>query len=222
MALVRYTKEEMGRRVAAELEDGWIVNVGTGMPTVVLPFVPTDRDVMIHSENGIIGVGGEMTDPDRQDNDLMSAGARHVSLVAGGCFVDHATSFALVRGGRLDVTILGGYQVAENGDLANWRLPKAKAGNIGGAMDLVVGARRVFVTMTHVTNDGKPKIVKALTYPVTGRRCVTKIFTDLAVVSVTPEGLVLDEIAPGSSLDEVRAATGVELTLGRAFRSPAR
>lgn len=217
MALIRYTREEMGRRVAADLQDGWIVNVGTGMPTVVLPFVPTERDVLIHSENGIIGVGGEVTDPERQDTDLMSAGVRHVSLAPGGCFIDHASSFALVRGGRLDVTILGGYQVAENGDLANWRLPGAKAGNIGGAMDLVVGARRVFVTMTHVASDGQPKIVKDLTYPVTGRRCVTKIFTDLAVISVTAEGLVLEEIAAGSSAAEVQAVTGVKFIANNAL-----
>jgi len=214
-----YSKEQLARRVAAELEEDWVVNVGVGMPLTVLPYVPVERDIIFHSENGIIGMGPELDDPAKGDNDLLSAGKRPVSLIPGGCFVHHADSFALVRGGRLDATILGAYQVAQNGDLANWKLPGVALGSIGGAMDIVSGAKRVFIMMSHVTSDGKPKLVKTLTYPVTGRHCVTRIFTNLAIIGVTPQGLRLEELAPGVSVSEVQALTEPALIISENIKS---
>ncbi len=215
MARKGFSTEEMARRVAAELQEDWVVNVGIGLPLTVMPFVPVERDVIFHSENGIIGMGPELADPALGDNDLLSAGKRPVTLIPGASFVHHADSFALARGGRLDATILGAYQVAENGDLANWKLPGARLGSIGGAMDIAVGAKRVLVMMTHVTSKGEPKIVKKITYPLTARRCVTTIFTDLAVIAVTGEGLVLEEIAPGLTMADVQSVTEPPLIPGK-------
>lgn len=219
MQLNRFTKEQMARRVTAELKENWVVNVGIGMPTAVLPFVPKERDVIFHSENGVIGMGPELADPSKGDNDLTSAGKRPITLLPGGCFVHHADSFAVVRGGRLDAAILGAYQVAENGDLANWKLPGAPIGSIGGAMDIAVGAKSVLVMMTHTTSDGGPKVVKALTYPVTARRCVVKIFTDLAVIAVTSRGLVLEEIPDNVTVAQVQAVTEPTLILGERLKA---
>lgn len=207
------TREQMACRVAADLQDGWLVNLGIGIPTLVVNYIPAGRDVIFHSENGIIGMGPRPERDEDIDPDLMSAGKGPVSLIAGGAFVHHADSFAVARGGRLDAAVLGAFQVAANGDLANWRLPNATRGNVGGAMDIAVGAKQVFATMTHTDRDGEPKIVEALTYPLTTQRCVTKIFTDMAVVAVTPEGFVLEEVAPGFTVDEVVAATGARLIL---------
>lgn len=207
------TRDQMARRVAAELADGWLVNVGIGMPTMVLPHVPADRDVIFHSENGIVGMGPAPDDPADFDPDLLTAGKQAASLIPGGAFVHHADSFAIVRGGRLDAAVLGAFQVAENGDLANWKLLGAKGGSVGGAMDIAVGAKQVLVMMTHVTKDGEPKVVKALSYPVTARGSVTKIFTDMAVIAVAADGLMLDELAPGFTADEVRSATEPDLRL---------
>lgn len=215
----RYSKEHIARRVEAELRDGWVVNVGIGMPTTVLPYVSKERDVIFHSENGIIGMGPEPDDPSDGDDDLISAGKRRVTLIPGGSFVHHADSFAIARGGMLDAAILGAYQVAEYGDLANWKLPGARLGSIGGAMDIAVGARRVLIMMTHVTADGAPKVVKTLTYPITAKRCVTKIFTDLAVISVTPQGLVLEELVDGVSVSEIQAVTEPTLILGERMKA---
>jgi 3-oxoadipate CoA-transferase beta subunit len=212
MALKGYSNDDIARRVAAELQEDWVVNVGIGMPLTVMPFVPVERDIIFHSENGIIGMGPELADPAQGDQDLLSAGKRPVTLIPGGSFVHHADSFALARGGRLDAALLGAYQVAENGDLANWKLPGARLGSIGGAMDIASGAKRVFVMMTHVTTKGQPKIVRTITYPLTARRCVTRIFTDLAVIAVTPKGLVLEEIAPGLTPADVQNVTEAELT----------
>ena len=214
MALKGYSNDDIARRVAAELQEDWVVNVGIGMPLTVMPFVPVERDVIFHSENGIIGMGPELADPAQGDQDLLSAGKRPVTLIPGGSFVHHADSFALARGGRLDAALLGAYQVAENGDLANWKLPGAKLGSIGGAMDIAAGAKRVFAMMTHVTTKGQPKIVRKITYPLTARRCVTRIFTDLAVISVTPDGLLLEEVAPGLTPADVQNVTEAELTPG--------
>lgn len=205
------TREQMARRVAADLEDGWVVNIGVGMPTTVLPHVPQERDVVFYSENGIIGMRSETDGEDAADDDMRSAGRGAVRLIPGGAFVDHADSFALARNGRLDVTILGAFQVAGNGDFANWRLPGAKTGNIGGAMDLAVGARRVFLMMAHLSKDGAPKLVETLSYAATARRVVTKIFTDLAVLAIEPGGFILEEVAPGVDVDDVRAATAAPL-----------
>lgn len=212
------TRDQMARRAAAELADGWLVNIGIGMPTLVLPHVPADRDVIFHSENGIVGLGPAPADPADYDPDLMTAGKKPASLIPGAAIVHHADSFAIVRGGRLDAAVLGAFQVAENGDLANWKLLGAKGGSVGGAMDIAVGAKQVLVMMTHVTKDGEPKVVKALSYPVTARRSVTKIFTDMAVIAVAADGLVLDELAPGFTADEVRAATEPNLRLSDSLK----
>ncbi len=212
------TRDQMARRAAAELADGWLVNIGIGMPTLVLPHVPADRDVIFHSENGIVGLGPAPADPADYDPDLMTAGKKPASLIPGAAIVHHADSFAIVRGGRLDAAVLGAFQVAENGDLANWKLLGAKGGSVGGAMDIAVGAKQVLVMMTHVTKDGEPKVVKAHSYPVTARRSVTKIFTDMAVIAVAADGLVLDELAPGFTVDEVRAATEPNLRLSDSLK----
>ncbi|KPQ05427.1 MAG: 3-oxoadipate CoA-transferase, beta subunit [Rhodobacteraceae bacterium HLUCCA12] len=204
-------RDQMARRVAAELQSDWVVNIGIGMPTKVIPHVPAERDIIFHSENGIIGMGPEIDGVNEVDNDLLSAGKRPVSLNPGGSFVHHADSFALARNGRLDATILGAYQVASNGDLANWKLPGARAGNIGGAMDLAAGARRVLVMMTHVTGKGEPKLVERLRYPPTALGVVRKVFTDLAVLSVTDKGFHLDEIVEGLTPEDVQRVTDAPL-----------
>lgn len=204
-------RDQMARRVAVELQSDWVVNIGIGMPTKVIPHVPAKRDIVFHSENGIIGMGPELEGVNEVDNDLLSAGKRPVSLNPGGSFVHHADSFALARNGRLDATILGAYQVASNGDLANWKLPGARAGNIGGAMDLAVGARRVLVMMTHVTGKGEPKLVERLSYPPTALGVVRKVFTDLAVLSVIDKGFQLDEIVDGLTPEDVQRLTDAPL-----------
>jgi 3-oxoadipate CoA-transferase, beta subunit len=203
----RLTREQIAKRVARELADGWVVNIGIGMPTLVVPHVPADREVIFHTENGIIGMGPRPATPEEEDPDLLDAGKRPVTLVVGGAYVHHADSFAVARGGRLDAAVLGAFQVAANGDLANWKLLGAKGGNVGGAMDIAVGARRVYVMMSHVTKDGEPKVVNALTYPLTAMGAVTKVFTDMAVISRTVEGLVLEETAPGLTAADVQAVT---------------
>jgi 3-oxoacid CoA-transferase subunit B len=217
IALARLTKQQLAARVAAELEEGWYVNVGIGMPTLVPNFLSADKDVVIHSENGILGVGRQ-AQGDELDPDLVNAGRELVTVRPGASFFHHADSFAMIRGGHLDCAILGAYQVSEQGDLANWLLKGARLGNPGGAMDLAVGAKRVFAMMEHITRDGAPKIVCACDYALTGVRCVTTIFTDVAVIDVTPEGLVLREVAPGWSLEDVRAITEPRLHV---HRSPA-
>ncbi|MSO54827.1 MAG: 3-oxoacid CoA-transferase subunit B [Rhodospirillales bacterium] len=218
LAKVLLTSEQLAKRVALELEDGWLVNVGIGMPTQCLPFVPADRDVQFHSENGIIGMARPPKDLKHADNDLLSAGKGPVTLLQGGSFVHHADSFAISRGGRLDAAILGAYQVAVNGDLANWRLPKARTGSVGGAMDIAVGAKRTFAMMTHVTKDGESKIVNKVSYPMTAQRSVTKIFTDMAVVAVMPEGLVLEEYVEGLTPADVQAATEPKLIIPKTVK----
>lgn len=204
------TPAQLAWRIAQELEPDWVVNVGIGMPLTVLPFVPPEKDIIFHSENGIIGMGPEIEGAET-DNDLLSAGKRPVSLMPGGSFVHHADSFALARGGRLDATILGAFQVAENGDLSNWKLPGARTGSIGGAMDIAVGARRVFIMMSHTTREGQPKLVRTLSYPPTALGVVTKVFTELGVFSIGETGFVLEEIAPGVGLKDVKAATAAPL-----------
>ena len=204
------TRGQIAACVAADLEDDWLVNLGIGMPTLIPEYVPPGRDVMFHSENGIIGMGPPPA-PGEEDQDLISAGKSPVTLIPGGAYVHHTDSFAIARGGRLDCTVLGAFQVAANGDLCNWRLPDQKSGSVGGAMDIAAGAKRVFVTMTHTTRDGDPKIVAERSYPLTAQRVVTKIYTDMAVISVTEDGLVLDAVAPGLSAEEVQAATGAPL-----------
>jgi len=213
----RLTRDQIAKRVAWELRDGWLVNLGIGMPTLTLNHIPEGRDVIFHSENGIIGMGPVPENEADYDPDLMSAGKGPVTLIAGGAFIHHADSFAIARGGRLDAAVLGAFQVAANGDLANWLLPGDTMGSVGGAMDIAVGAKRVFAIMTHTSRDGAAKIVDTLSYPLTTQRCVTKIFTDMAVIAVTPDGFVLEEVAPGVAVDEVAAATGAPLILSRSI-----
>ncbi len=200
-------REQMAKRLALELQDGWLVNLGIGMPTKCLPYVPPERDVLFHSENGIIGMGPPPADPADADNDLLSAGKSPVTLVPGGCFIHHADSFAISRGGRLDATILGAYQVAENGDLANWMIPGKLVKGMGGAMDLVAGVKRVIVVMDHQNKAGESKVLKECTLPLTGKGVVDRIITNLGVLDVVEGGLKIVECADGVTEDELRAAT---------------
>ena len=204
------TREQIAACVAADLEDNWLVNLGIGMPTLIPAYIPQGRDVMFHSENGVVGMGPPPA-PGEEDQDLISAGKGLVTLIPGGAYVHHTDSFAIARGGRLDCAVLGAFQVAANGDLCNWRLPHQDSGSVGGAMDIAAGAKRVYVMMTHTTREGDAKIVAARTYPLTAGGVVAKIYTDMAVIAVTPDGLVLEAVAPGLTADDVQAVTGAPL-----------
>ena len=211
----RFSRDQMAARVARDIPEGAYVNLGIGLPTLVANHLPKDREILLHSENGLLAMGPAPA-PGAEDLDLINAGKQPVTLLAGGAYFHHADSFAMMRGGHLDFCVLGAFQVSVQGDLANWStgVPEAIPA-VGGAMDLAIGAKQVYVMMEHLTRQGESKIVGRCTYPLTGIGCVSRIFTDLAVLDVTPAGLRVVEMADGLSLDELTRLSGVPLAAAR-------
>ena len=206
----RLDREIIAMRVAKELQDGDVVNLGIGIPSLCSQFVPEGRSVLYHSESGVLNFG-PLAEPGEEDVDLTNASGHFLAWLPGMSFFHSADAFAMIRGGHIDVTVLGAMQVSEKGDLANWMLPERGIGNVGGAMDLAAGAKRVIVAMEHLDRDGNSKIVKECSFPLTGKGCVDLIVTDIAVIEVTPEGLLLREVAPTWTAEEVQAETGPRL-----------
>ncbi|WP_114800177.1 3-oxoacid CoA-transferase subunit B [Moraxella canis] len=211
MTYQKLSRDEIAKRVAKDIPEGAYVNLGIGLPTKIASFLPSDKDIFLHSENGLLAFGPP-PNAGEEDPDLINAGKEYVTMLKGGAFFHHGDSFAMMRGGHLDICVLGAFQIAENGDLANWHTGKPDAiPAVGGAMDLAVGAKKVFVTTEHVAKDGSPKIVKHLSYPVTGKNCVDRIYTDLCVIEVTDEGLVVTEKVAGLDFDTLQQLTDAPL-----------
>lgn len=207
----RLTRDQMAARVAKDIPEGAVVNLGIGLPTLVGNHLPADKEILLHSENGLLGMGPAPA-PGEEDGDLINAGKQPVTIKAGGSYFHHADSFAMMRGGHLDFCVLGAFQVSEKGDLANWHTgAPGSIPAVGGAMDLAIGAKQVFVMMEHQSKQGESKIVPQCTYPLTGIGCVTRIYTDLATIDVTADGLVARDLVEGLSFDELQRLTGVPL-----------
>jgi len=211
-----WTRDQIAARVAVDIPDGAVVNLGIGLPTKVANHLPADREVILQSENGVIGMGPAPAKGE-EDYDLINAGKQPVTLLPGGCYFHHADSFAMMRGGHLDVCVLGAFQVAANGDLANWSTGAPNAiPAVGGAMDLAIGAKKTYVMMDLLTKTGESKLVAECTYPLTGVACVSRVYTDVAVFDLSPEGTQVIDIVPGLSFEELQKLTAVELTDARA------
>ncbi|MFF2455299.1 3-oxoacid CoA-transferase subunit B [Peribacillus simplex] len=210
--VIGWTMPELASRVAMDLEDGWFVNLGIGLPTLVADFIPEGREIIFHSENGLLGLGPK-PEPGEEDMDLVNAGKEPITLRPGGSYFSQSESFAMIRGGHLDAAVLGAFQVSKYGDLASWKLPNATLGRVGGAMDLTVGSKRVFLFMQHTTNKGEAKIVEECSFPLTAPHCVNRIYTNLAVIDVTDYGLVVRELAPGVTFEYVQEYTAAPLKL---------
>jgi len=211
MSYTPLTRDQMAARVARDIPEGAYVNLGIGLPTLVANHLPMGREIVLHSENGVLGIGPAPA-PGEEDYDLINAGKQPVTLLAGGCYFHHADSFGMMRGGHLDICVLGAFQVSATGDLANWHTGAPDAiPAVGGAMDLAVGAKKTFVMMELLTRSGESKIVERCTYPLTAVACVSRIYTDLAVLDVTPAGVTIIEAVPGLTHDELRRLTGLPL-----------
>jgi 3-oxoadipate CoA-transferase beta subunit len=212
--LPRWTRDQMAERVARDIADGSVVNLGIGLPTLIANHLPAGREVILQSENGIIGMGPAPA-PGHEDFDLTNAGKQPVTLLPGGSFFHHADSFAMMRGGHLDICVLGAFQVSAGGDLANWHTGAEGAiPAVGGAMDLAIGAKRTFVMMEHLTKSGQSKLVERCTYPLTGLACVSRVYTDLAVIAVGPQGARVVDMVGGLAFEQLQAVTAVPLTRG--------
>jgi 3-oxoadipate CoA-transferase beta subunit len=209
-----WSRADMARRLADDVPEGWCVNLGIGMPTLVADYIPLEREVIVHSENGVLGMGPAPA-PDNVDPWLINAGKQHVTLRPGGSYSHHADSFAMIRGGHIDLCVLGGFQVAENGDIANWATSENDtAPAVGGAMDLAAGAKRLWVLMEHKTKSGESKLVRRCSYPLTAPGVVARVYTNLAVLDVTEAGFVVRDIVPGLSFEDLQARTDAELLRG--------